>query len=601
MSEPVLKYGLQWDLPDYEDPLQIELQMIRSGGYVTHGDQKFGKGLFHHYREAQSIAWPDDDHHRWSDLLLATIVAERICVAMGPRDCGKTHGNSKYALIDYWAFPQTTLTLMSSTGLRELELRVWGDVKDLFQRAKKAHPWLAGNINQANHGIFTDNLDERGDVRDMRKGIICVPCIGGEGEWIGMDRFVGIKQLRRRLMGDEMQFMHVVYVNVIDAMDKGDFKGVFSGNPIGGNGKALDKVAEPIAGWNSLGEVKKTRTWRNRYSGVTINFVGPDSPNFDKDRPKHYPYLIDQGDIDRVVARNGKDSAQYWTLIMGVRKVGLDMYRVLTTEMCKQHGAYNSAVWAGGARTKVYAIDAGFGGDPCEVQYIEFGEDVNGNYVIEFSETQQVPIEVSKELTPEDQIALYVKADCDRLSIPYENVFFDAGMRATLAISMARIISPAVNAVNFQGPATDRPVSEDTFVIDPKTKQKRLMKCAEQYSKFVTELWFSVREVVEAGQARSLPESAAEQFGQREWHWVPGPLGQRYEMETKPEYKTRMGGESPNKADVTSIGVEGCRRRGFQIRNPKVHRTGEEADQAFLERELQKHRKTVTKRELQYQ
>lgn len=593
------RYGVYWDRP-VKTPLDVEFLMIRHGGYVKVEGKRVGEGLFHHIREAQSIIWPEDDHHRWSDLILKTMCEERIIVVQGPRDCSKTRTLSKWALIDYWTAPEETLTIMTSTGIRELELRVWGDIKSLFQRAIERFPYLAGHINQANHGIFTDSLDERGDLRDMRRGIICVPCLTGEGEWKGLENFVGIKQKRRRLIGDELQFIPVLYVNALDAFDKGDFKGGFLGNPIGGNGKALDKIAEPIGGWTSLGDVTHTTTWKNKYSGITINLVGTDSPNFDKETPNKYPYLINQEDIDRVALRNGRDSAQFWTLIMGVRKTGVDAYRVLTIEICDRNGAFNTAVWSGTSRTKVYAIDAGYGGDPCEPTLLEFGEDVYGNMLIQFTQLMTIPISVSSDRTVEDQIALRAKSDCSRLEVPDENVFFEAGMRATLAISMARIMSPAVNAVNAGGPATDRIVSEDLLTIDHKTGERRPIKCSEQYSKFVTEMWYSVRELVEAGQARNFPRDAAEEFAMREWRWVPGPIGQRYDLETKPEFKTRNGGRSPNKADSLSIAVEGARRLGFIIKNPKADRLTKPEDADWLERELYKHRQFVKKHELSY-
>jgi hypothetical protein len=589
-------YGLPWS--EGEDLLAIELAMIAAGGFIERYGRKHGQGVFHHQRAAQSLCWPNDDHHRWSDLSLRTICEERITVLQGTKDSSKTRTISKWGLIDYWASPSDTLTLVSSTGIRELKLRIWGDITSLFKEAKDRYPWLAGRMSNTMTGIFTDLLEDTGDVRDIRRGMIAVPCVGGEGEWIGMDRYVGIKQRRRRILGDELQFMAPMYVNVLDAMDKGDFKGVFAGNPIGGNGKALDKIAEPLAGWSSLGEITKTTTWRNKYDGVTVQLVGSDSPNFDKDRPKYYPYLTDEADLKKIEQRNGKDSAQYWTLGLGVRKIGADAYRVLTVEMCERCGAFKDVIWRGGERTRVYAIDAGFGGDPCEVMDLEFGEDVEGRQVIRFNETRSIPIEVSSRITAEDQIAYFVKADAERLKVPPQNIFFDAGMRATLAISMARVCGNAVNAVNFGGPATDRPVDDGSFIDDPKTGERRLMKCNELYSKFVTEMWYSIRKAVECKQARNFPKSAAEEFSQREWRWVPGPLGERYELETKPEYKLRNSGHSPNKADVLSIGGEGARRLGFVIQSVKEGAAVEEDN--WLEREQEKWRKVVKKSELKY-
>lgn len=590
------QYGLQWkaSIP----PLEIELLFIRSGGYLPFEGLRYGRGLFHHHKAAQTLIWPSEDHHRWSDLVLKTMCEERITVVQGPRDAGKTRTASKWALVDYWASPDNTLTIMTSTGIRELELRVWGDIKTLYERGKEAFPWLPGNMNQANHGIFTDALDDRGDVRDFRRSLICVPLIGGDGEWRGLDRFVGMKQDRRRLIGDECQFVPVTYVNTLDAFDKQDFKGAFLGNAIGGNGKALDKLAEPVGGWSTLGEVTKTKTWRNKYDGITINLVGSDSPNFDKNRPKSYPYLIDKSDIDKIVKRNGIDSPQYWTLALGIRKTGADAYKILPFELCERAGAFNTVIWSGAPRTRIYAVDAGFGGDPCETMFVEFGENVDGDQIICFHESGQVQIQVSSPLSPEDQIALAVKKEAGALGVPDENIFFDAGMRATLAVSFSRTISPQVNAVNFGGPATDRPVDEDTFIIDPKTKQRRLVKCSEQYSKFVTEMCYSVRGAVETEQVRGLPKSAAEEFANREWHWVPGPLGERYELETKPEYKTRNNGNSPNKSDVTMIGLEGARRLGFQIRKARENKSDGPEVPDWLEAERKKHRRFREKHEL---
>ena len=243
--------------------------------------KEYGEGLFEHFRRMQNLLWPDEDDHRWSNLMLSTILTNRITVVAGAKDSGKTHTMTKFALTDYFCFPQETLTMMSSTDIRGLELRVWGDVKDLFDRARERYPYLPGNVVDAKHGIFTDALDDTGDVRDMRKGILCIPCIGSSGEFVGISKFVGVKQKRRRLLGDEVQFMQQSYLDSMANLDKGQFLGCFVGNPIG-NGDPLDKLSEPKIGWDALGEVTKTMTWANKFGGTTINFVGIDSPNFDK-------------------------------------------------------------------------------------------------------------------------------------------------------------------------------------------------------------------------------------------------------------------------------------------------------------------------------
>ena len=577
------------------------MAMIKSGGHITHGNRKLGLGLFQHFKNAMTLCWPADDHHRWSDLILKEYLANRITCITGSRDGSKTRTISKAVLLDYYAFSEETLTLMTSTNLRGLELRVWGDIKSLHELAKDRFDWLPGNVVDSKHGVFSDNVAEGDQVRDMRKGILCIPVLGSQGEFMGdaLRDFCGIKQKRRRLIGDELQHVPVSYLKVLDSLDKGDFKAAFIGNPIADNGKALDRVSEPKDGWDSLGEVTKTKTWPNKYNGITINLVGTDSPNFDPETLNRYPYMVDQSDVDRVSNRpGGKDSIEWYSQIMGIRKTGAVSNRVLTVAEIEKYGGFKDCIWSGSnARVKVYSIDAGFGGDDCVRTWLEFGEVVDGQQVIRFGDQKVIPILLSSELSPEKQIARYAKGDCETLGIPSSHVYFDAGMYATLAVEMARELSPEVNAVNFGGTATERPVSSDMMVFDEKTQTRRLKTWYEHVSKFVTELWFVVRLLAQCKQARNFPRAAAEEFGRRQWSYV---YNDRYELETKDDYKLRSNGESCDHADSLVIAVEGARRLGFAIENMPDPNATKKSDDDYLSKELAKYQQERKKRQLSY-
>jgi hypothetical protein len=435
----------------------------------------------------------------------------------------------------------------------------------------------------------------------MRKGIIGVPTISSTGDFLGMalKNFAGIKQNRRRLIGDELQFIPVEYLKVLDSLDKGDFKAAFMLNPIANNGKAGDRVAEPENGWNSIGEVTVTKSWRNKYRGLTINLVGTDSPNFDVPLVKRYPYLIDQKDVDSVANRpGGRDSLEWWSMIMGVRKSGAVSNRVLTVEMVERMNGFKSNPWTFEPALKLLSIDAGFGGDPCMATPAECGEEVAGVNVMRFGEQQIIPIQLSPQMTPEKQIALWVRNWCAENGVPAEHVFAECGMRATLAVDLALEVGTGISAVNAGGAATPRPVNNELYVTDPKTGERRLKTCHEHYSKFVTEMAFSVRELVESGQARNFPRPAAEEFEKREWQFV---YGDRYELETKDLYKKRMGGESPNCSDSVAIAVEGARRLGFVIeRTPEPGHAKKTRDDDWLGREVKDWKAVEQKQELNY-
>jgi len=858
-----LKYGIKWKVG--VSPLAIEFYCIRNHA-------AWGLNLFQHYVNAQALLWPNLQHHRWSNLILKTILEERVTIVTGPKDTGKTHvALARFGLTDYFAYPNNTLILVSSTELRGLETRIWGELKMMFSQAKERWPWLPGKVVDHMHGLFTDDLGENCDVRDIRKGILCVPCVGGSGEWVGIEKFCfaagtqvdtptgpksietlavgdlvlsaigparisetsnhlveqlcrvslrdgrsilctpnhkfftqhgwisacnlneqhymlsvnetmrimqgrlftekedteilrqllcaemdapesrekqevvqfqskvvdlsgrtkvhsfgkhengqsdaqsenlfegsslnssfrgtsfserrerngadqigmathahvprgylelssenreegrkripnflqgghwiscnptgnrsrwkntqqsntqgagrkkgypacgawvesiaileqndsgfqksdsdcgrcrvfnleveghpsfnaeglvahncGIKQERRRLLADELQFMKSPYLTSVEHLDKGDFKMVGCNNPIG-MGDPADKMSEPIEGWGTEPQSDKTETWRNKWGGVTINLDGRDSPN--NDEPKNsYSYLINEDDIQRTLKRCGPDSSAFWTQVIGKRKVGLLEHRVLTYAMCKTFKAFDDVIWKGvEGRFKVYGIDASYGGDRCVGGWAEVGQDINDVWVVSFNEPVLIPIKMSEleKKIAEDQIAEFVRKDCEQNMILPENVFFDATGRGSLGTSFGRLWSAMVNPVEFGGTPTPRPVAGDMFILDPKTKQRRLKRCDEHYSKRVTEYWFSVRYLVESGQCRNMPKEVAEEFGMREWYPVKGD---RKELEIKEETKTRMGC-SPDLADWACIVVEGARRRGFSIKHGEI-------------------------------
>lgn len=570
MSTKITRYGATWT--DMDD-LAIEMKAIQFGGtWISRSTGKeCGAGLFWHYRRMQQLLWPEEDDTRWSDLILSEILSNTITVLSGPGDTGKTHGMTKFALVDYWCFPQETLIIMSSTDIRSLEGRIWGDCKSMFAKARDKFPNLAGHVIDSKHCICTDDLDdEEVESRDLRKGILCIPCKRSGGTDNSVASYVGMKQKRRRYFSDETQFMSGAMFESIANTNMGDFVMVAAGNPIG-QGDPLDLMSEPECGWDAIGEVTKTTVWKNKLfkNSKTVVLIGTDSPNFDPpyqpgDKPR-YKYLIHQDKIDRIVAGGwGKDSAKYWSQVVGMRRTGLLAKRVLTREILEQGGAYKPAIWSGKTTKKVFGLDAaygGVGGDRCVACHCEFGESVDSIVTIGFYPMQIVPVSVKKPDPPEDQIAQFVKYYCQTHAIPPGAVFFDSTGRGTLGTSLARIWSADCQPIEFGGKPTKRPVSADTYIVDPSTGRRKLQICLDHYSKFVTELWFSVRYAVQSGQIRDFPKDAAQEFCQREWIEVNNA---RIEIEPKSEMRERTG-RSPDYADTIAVMVEGCRRLGFVI------------------------------------
>jgi hypothetical protein len=215
---------------------------------------------------------------------------------------------------------------------------------------------------------------------------------------------------------------------------------------------------------------------------------------------------------------------------------------------------------------KIFALDAaygGCGGDRCIGGHGEFGKVIDGNMVLWVSEPQNVPININMALTPEEQIAIWVNSYCESNDIPKSNVFYDSTGRGSLGPPLAKHCSVLINAVEFGGNPSNRPVTMDMYVYDDKLKARRLKLCNEHYRKFVTELWWTVRYCAEADQLRGVIERTADEGCMREWKETDG---NKIEVETKKEMKVRTGGVSPDEFDWLVTLVEGARRRGFEIR-----------------------------------
>lgn len=123
-------YGCTWPTTD---PIKIELNCIKLGGnWVTDGIQ-CGMGLPHHVMQFSRYVWPWFKWHRWaSEIHLPELCKPRHRLGVyGPSSSGKSCLTGLVYLVFYFARPENTTVLVSSTTRDELDLRIWGSrVKD---------------------------------------------------------------------------------------------------------------------------------------------------------------------------------------------------------------------------------------------------------------------------------------------------------------------------------------------------------------------------------------------------------------------------------------------------------------------------------------
>lgn len=577
----VEKYGVFWQRTEH--PISIEINMLRAGGrWKNHLGKFVGLGLEYHFIALVKLLWPRVVWHKWLETIVTEYVRHRTLVIVGPASSGKTFGAALCVLTDYYCFPYETTVIICSTTRERLEDRIWGEIKSLHKEARQNYRFLPGNMIEGRQRLVSDHKSEAVDGRDFRNGVVGVPCKRGT-DYVGLGDFIGIKNKRVRLLGDELHLLPRVFVDAISNLDKNpDFKCVGLGNPKETT-DALGVLAEPSAalgGWEGgIDQSEKSKTWDTRRpDGICVQLVGTESPNLDG---KLGIPLITQAAIDRDIAFYGKDSLQFTMMNLGMMPRGQGSRRVITRQMCAKFGATEMPVWRDTNRTKIGALDAayrGVGGDRCVFCHLEFGTEgasnptelgtqivqavINqstaspkGKTLIALIEMMIVPIKVRDTVGKridevEDQIVEFCKAQCTSRGIPPENFFYDSGMRTSLVTSFTRLWSVLTNPIDCGGQPSERKVSEGIDVL-----------CKDYYSKRITEFWFSVRLCIEAEQMRGLNDEVIGEGCAREWKMVGN---NKIEVETKEEMKLKTG-RSPDLFDCLAVAVEGARQRGFQI------------------------------------
>lgn len=579
-------YGVFWE-PSIH-PVQREFDCVRMGGRWKKKDGTLaGMGLYYHFTRAIQLIWPENIFHKWNELIIEKYLEYLTIGIIGPASSGKTNTAAILALTDYYIYPSSTTVICCSTTKERLEDRIFGEIKNLHRRARERVPWIDGCLIEGRQRIITDSRNEASEGRDFRNGVVGVPCKKG-GEYVGMGDFAGLKNKRVRLFGDELSLLPRIFVDAISNLDKNpDFKAVGLGNPKDTT-DALGVFCEPAAhlgGWDGgIDQTPVTKSWETRRPrGVCIQLPGTDSPNLDG---KLGIPLITQEQIDRDVEFYGRDSLWFTMMDQGMMPKGQGSRRIITRQLCLKHQALEEPNWKDSNRIRIGFLDAayrGVGGDRCIFGELQIGEEVAepdpsaivtnlisqqpyatpGRQLIALIGTVLVPIKPGVDELPEDQIVDFVRTQCAERNIDPSNFFFDAGMRTSLVSAFARKWSNQVMPIDCGGRPTERQVSADITV-----------KCCDYYSKFITEMWYSVRMAIEARQFRGMTEDVMNEGCMREWKMVGA---NKIEVETKEEMKEKTG-RSPDLFDALAVGVEGARQRGFiirRLRNPSQARRDE--------------------------
>jgi len=520
-----LKYGLWWGANT--DTAALELHMISKGGKWDKADgTSAGEGLYHHFRKFQEIVWPDriwevgPFKNYWADQCLDVFIKNTYIGVMGCAASGKSDSFGCNVLTDWYGHSSHMTVLVSSTEREMLELRIWGMIKKYHKWAKRDRSWIPGNLIEGKQRIITDAREEFTEGRDFKNGVMGVACKKGN-QYVGLGSMIGIHNKMVTLVADEANLMPRAFLDSTANLSKCErFKLIALGNP-NETTNAHGAVCEPdvsIGGWEGgIDQSPGTKTWKTRWpNGVCLQLPGSDSPNMaaPAEEPPPFPFLVTREQMQNDAEIWGVDDWHYTMMNEARMPRGQGSRRVLTRQACVKFGAFEKPKFRDTRITKIAFLDAAFrgvGGDRCIFGELNFGLEIEdedaplnvssmtsgiisqesklpkGRQIVALIDITQIQIEATKESeSPEDQITQFVKKELANRGIEHGNFFYDAGMRTSLVTAMARHGMIHTESIDCGGKPSEDFVSSEI--------QKR---CCDYYSKFVTELWYSVRYVVE--------------------------------------------------------------------------------------------------------
>jgi hypothetical protein len=194
--------------------------------------------------------------------------------------------------------------------------------------------------------------------------------------------------------------------------------------------------------------------------------------------------------------------------------------------------------------TKCALLDPAFGGDRCVYRRMNYGHDIRGRVMILYLPAIVIPITAKDASNPaEYQIAHRVMELNKAEGVEPKNFILDCtGTGRGAASVLQREYSQAIVTCEFGGSASDERVSE----TNPKT-------CREEYDRKLTELYFTMREFVEADMVRGLDLDTCREFSGRTFSTKKSGAGNRFSVQDKTEYKAD-GNPSPDLADNAVLG-----------------------------------------------
>ena len=534
----------------YTDPLNIELFLYRINYQ--------GQGWLH-MRNAMFLLWPEkkETWHYWTQRRFQAHCAGYNTITLaGGAATGKSHDAALIAILFWLANPKERTVLVASTSLSDLQNRIWGYIQKFYTMEYNKNITLPGRLytSQNNPKILYDK-------QDTIHGIFAVPLKPGKdskpsSNLIGRhpkDGFLAII--------DEGTDVNPGFLDAKDNWEQG--VNSFQLMVIGNSNSKFDPhglLSKPIGGWHTVNPDTDTE-WETK-QGICLYFDCYQSPAIlekDPDKKKKLgKFLFTEEKIEAAKVSRGENTPGFWRFVRGFWSEDDVIQSVLSLVICDKFHVEEKSMWDGTkSLIRIAGIDPAFhsDGDDCVFRWATLGiNDVTGKMTLDFGGKKNIhyiKINDRSDEPPEYQIMNACKKLCKELGIQERNVAVDTwGAGSGFGALIEKEWSKDIMHVESSGRATDTQIASQSDE-----------RASDVYDRRVTELWFSMRELVLGDQIRGLDTVSIEQFCTRTYE----TKGRKYSIEQKKDYKLRLGKvdnhyKSPDEADAATFIIDLARQ-----------------------------------------